>query len=102
MVDPGVLPSVKQTYPGPVRRPVGGMSGSSCSVCGGPLEEGFVATTNGSGLYWGHEASSSRFRPRGLEVIVGTGFGGTYSANLPGTRCAKCGTILLRLPPVRK
>jgi hypothetical protein len=58
-----------------------------------------VATSNGSGLYWSHEASSSRFRPKGLEVLVGTGFGGTYSANLPGGRCAKCNTILLALGP---
>lgn len=78
------------------------MAESHCSVCGGPLEAGFVATTNGSGLFWAHEASSSRFRPKGLEVLVGTGFGGTYSANLPGLRCAKCNTILLSLPAPKK
>ncbi len=78
------------------------MTESHCSVCGGPLESGFVATTNGSGLFWAHEASSSRFRPKGLEVLVGTGFGGTYSANLPGLRCTKCSTILLSLPAPKK
>jgi hypothetical protein len=78
------------------------MAESRCAVCGGPLEAGFVATTNGSGLYWAREAQSSRFRPKGLEVIVGTGFGGTYSANLPGLRCAQCSTILLSVPAPRK
>lgn len=78
------------------------MGASQCSVCGSPLESGFVATTNGSGLFWSREESSSRFRPKGLEVLVGTRFGGTYSANLPGLRCAKCQTILLRLPPPGK
>jgi len=75
------------------------MPGSSCAVCWGPLEAGFVSTSNGSGLYWSHDASSSRFRPKGLEVLVGTGFGGTYSANLAGARCPKCNTILLTLGP---
>ncbi len=74
------------------------MSTPTCAVCGGPLEAGFVATSNGSGLFWAHEASSSRFRPKGLEVLVGTGFGGTFSANLPGLRCAKCNSILVALP----
>ena len=74
------------------------MSGEKCAVCGGPLEAGFVATTNGSGLFWSHEASPARFRPQGLEVLVGTGFGGTYSANLAGLRCPHCHTILLSLP----
>ena len=78
------------------------MAASQCGVCGGPLEAGFVATTNGSGLFWAREAVSSRFRPTGLEVLVGTGFGGTYSANLPGLRCTKCGTILLSLPGAKK
>lgn len=73
------------------------MSNSKCAVCGGPLEDGFVATTNGSGLFWSRQASASRFRPKGLEILVGTGFGGTYSANLPGQRCGTCHTILLRL-----
>ncbi len=70
-----------------------------CGVCGGPLEPGFVATTNGSGLFWAKEATPSRLRPAGLEVLVGTRFGGTSSANLPGVRCAGCGTILLNLAP---
>lgn len=74
------------------------MSNGKCAVCGGPLEPGFVATTNGSGLFWAHHSSASRFRPQGLEVLVGTGFGGSYSANLPGKRCAHCRTILLSLP----
>lgn len=75
-----------------------GMPGGKCTVCGGPLEAGFVATTNGSGLFWSDRAASARFRPKGLEVLVGTGFGGTYSANLPGQRCLHCRTILLSLP----
>ncbi len=57
-----------------------------------------MTTTNGSGLEWALERSESRFRPKGLEVLVPTGFGGTYSANLPGQRCASCKTILLALP----
>jgi hypothetical protein len=69
-----------------------------CSKCGGELESGFLATSNGSGLFWSHEASASRLRPEGLEVLVGTGFGGTYSANLPGTRCHGCGSIELHGP----
>ncbi len=78
------------------------MSESQCAVCGGPLEAGFLATSNGSGLFWSREASTSRFRPTGLEVLVGTGFGGTYSANLPGLRCAKCQTIVVSLPGPKK
>jgi len=74
------------------------MVDSKCTVCGGPLEDGFLATTNGSGLLWAHEKADSRLRPSGLEVLVPTGFGGTYSANLPGLRCAACRTILLALP----
>ena len=73
----------------------------NCSVCGGPLDAGFVATTNGSGLFWSHESTETRLRPKGLEVLVGTRFQGTYSANLPGLRCPKCHTILLRLPAVK-
>jgi len=75
------------------------MSSAMCAVCGGPLVEGFVVTTNGSGLFWAHRSAPMRLRPKGLEVIVGTGFGGTYSANLPGRRCAQCRTILIALPP---
>ena len=78
------------------------MAQAACSVCKGPLEAGFVATTNGSGLFWAREASSTRFRPKGLEVLVPTGFEGTYSANLPGVRCANCRTILLSLGPAKK
>ena len=55
-------------------------------------------TTNGSGLFWSHREAAARLRPKDLEVLVGTGFGGTYSANLPGARCPKCRTILLTLP----
>ncbi len=73
---------------------------SKCSVCGGPLEAGFVTTTNGSGLEWAHEAQSSRFRPKGLEVLVPTSFGVMSSANLPGERCGHCQTILLQLKKV--
>jgi hypothetical protein len=74
-----------------------GMAAAKCATCGGPLEEGFVSTTNGSGLEWALEARSARLRPKGMEVLVPTGFGGTYSANLPGSRCQQCHTILLRL-----
>jgi hypothetical protein len=73
------------------------MADARCATCGGPLEAGYVSTTNGSGLEWAHEARSARLRPKGLEVLVPTGFGGTYSANLPGDRCAACKTILLHL-----
>jgi Domain of unknown function (DUF6487) len=73
------------------------MSESKCSVCGGPLEAGVVTTTGGSGLFWAHEAATSRFRPKGLEVLVPTAFGVTSSANLPGYRCPHCQTILLQL-----
>ena len=74
------------------------MAETKCSVCGGPLEAGYVTTTNGSGLFWAREAAESRFRPKGLEVLVGTRFQGTYSANLAGARCGHCRTILLTLP----
>jgi hypothetical protein len=73
------------------------MAEAKCATCGGPLEAGFVATSNGSGLFWTLHSEPSRFRPVGLEVLVPTGFGGTYSANLPGLRCAHCGTVLLQL-----
>jgi hypothetical protein len=73
------------------------MSETACRTCGGPVESGFLATSNGSGLFWSHEAAAARLRPTGLEVLVPTGFGGTYSANLPGDRCPKCATILVQL-----
>jgi hypothetical protein len=69
-----------------------------CAKCGAELESGFLSTSNGSGLYWAHEAMATRLRPHDLEVLVGTGFSGTYSANLPGTRCRSCGTIELAGP----
>ncbi|MGC2788546.1 MAG: PF20097 family protein [Thermoplasmata archaeon] len=75
------------------------MSESNCTVCGKPLEAGFVTSTNGSGLFWSHDSEPSRFRPKGLEVLVPTGFGVTSSANLPGQRCANCQTILVQLKP---
>lgn len=75
------------------------MAESKCSVCGGPLEPGFVTTTAGSGLFWAHEAEASRFRPKGLEVLVPTAFGVMSSANLPGLRCPHCQTILLQIKP---
>lgn len=74
------------------------MTTEQCTTCGAPLEAGFVSTTNGSGLFWSHEASELRLRPKGLEVLVPTGFAGTYSANLPGKRCRSCRTVLLKLP----
>ncbi|HEV2519163.1 MAG TPA: PF20097 family protein [Thermoplasmata archaeon] len=73
------------------------MSETRCTNCGGSLEPGFVSTTNGSGLFWSHEANATRLRPKGLEVLVPTGFQGTYSANISGLRCPACSTILLRL-----
>ena len=73
------------------------MVDAKCPHCGGPLESGFVSTTNGSGLFWAQQASDSRLRPKGLEVLVPTGFMGTYSANAPGDRCRACGLITLRL-----
>ena len=77
------------------------MAEAMCSVCGGPMVPGFVATSNGSGLYWAREASAVRTRPKGLEVLVGTGFQGSYSANLPGLRCPKCQTIVVSLPKTK-
>ena len=74
------------------------MAEEKCATCGGPLARGFIATTNGSGLQWAHEASDRRLRPKGLEVLVPTEFQGTFSANLPGLRCPACRTILVRLP----
>ena len=76
------------------------MTSSSCPSCGGPREAGFLSTTNGSGLFWSHSDASRRLCPTDLEVLVPTGFMGTYSANLPGEFCRKCGTIALRLAPV--
>ena len=73
------------------------MPEGKCAVCGGPLDAGYVTTSNGSGLLWAHDHPSSRLRPNGLEVLVPTGFGGNYSASLPGLRCASCQTILLAL-----
>jgi hypothetical protein len=73
------------------------MGEEKCVTCGGPVENGFVATTNGSGIYWAQQATDTRLRPKGLEVLVPTGFMGTYSANLAGARCPKCQTVLLRL-----
>ncbi len=77
------------------------MAEAKCATCGGPLEPGYIATSNGSGLYWSHEAIAARLRPKGLEVLVGTGFGGNYSANLPGSRCRACNTILVSLATKR-
>ena len=77
------------------------MAESKCSVCGGPLQSGFVTTTNGSGLFWSHDGESTRFRPKGLEVLVPTAFGVMSSANLPGLRCPHCQTILVDLKAPR-
>ncbi|HYK92650.1 MAG TPA: PF20097 family protein [Thermoplasmata archaeon] len=73
------------------------MADVKCTTCGGPLETGFVTTTNGSGLFWAHESTESRLRPKGLEVLVPTGFMGTYSANAAAQRCRACGTITLKI-----
>jgi hypothetical protein len=73
------------------------MDAAKCSVCGGPTEAGYLVTSNGSGLFWAHDAPDARFRPKGLEVLVGTSFGGTFSAHLAGIRCASCATVTVRL-----
>ncbi len=73
------------------------MAKLSCPVCGTPFEEGFVSTSNGSGLFWSHDHPAQRRRPNGLEVLVPTGFMGTFSANLPGRFCRTCRTIELTL-----
>jgi Domain of unknown function (DUF6487) len=70
---------------------------TKCPTCGGPLESGFVSSSNGSGLFWSHGSESTRLRPTDLEVLVPTGFMGTYSANVAGERCRKCQTIQLHL-----
>jgi hypothetical protein len=69
------------------------MSERVCAHCGSKLEDGFITTTNGSGLFWTHDLESSRLRPTGLEVLVPTGFMGTFSANLAGGVCRSCGAI---------
>ena len=71
------------------------MDAVKCAVCGKAAETGYLTTSNGSGLFWAHDAPSARLRPKGLEVLVGTGFGGTYSASMPGARCGSCGSIVL-------
>lgn len=71
------------------------MAEAVCPNCGAPTEKGFLCSTNGSGLFWSHESTAARLRPGGLEVVVPTGFMGTYSANAAGARCRKCGTIVL-------
>jgi hypothetical protein len=75
------------------------MADAKCSACGGPLQPGFVATSNGSGLFWSHSDEATRFRPKDLEVLVPTQFGVTSSANLPGERCPHCQTILVSIKP---
>ncbi|MCI4364053.1 MAG: PF20097 family protein [Thermoplasmata archaeon] len=72
------------------------MPATPCPSCGTTLEDGFLSTSNGSGIFWAHHAESSRLRPHDLEVLVPTGFMGTYSANLAGGRCPSCGTMVLR------
>ena len=69
----------------------------NCPRCNGPMEEGFVVTTNGSGLYWSKEEAHRRLRPHGLEVLVPTEFGGAYSATARARRCPVCRAIDLRL-----
>jgi hypothetical protein len=72
--------------------------GSPCPYCQTPMEAGFLATSNGSGLFWSHAAAPSRLRPKDLEVLVPTGFGGNYSANLKSERCPKCRRVVSTLP----
>ena len=66
------------------------------------MERGYVSTTNGSGLFWSRDAAASRLRPSGLQVLVPTGFMGTYSANIAGDRCGQCGMVELHLKDVPK
>jgi len=73
-------------------------SASKCPECGGPLEAGYLTTSNGSGLFWSHHDESARLRPKDLEVVVPTGFGGTYSANLAAERCPACKRLFARTP----
>lgn len=68
-----------------------------CPSCGSPLESGFVTTSNGSGLFWSEKAEPVRLRPHGMEVLVPTGFGGTYSANLAAERCRSCNRLYAKL-----
>jgi hypothetical protein len=102
-MSPGYLieaepPAVNERYSAAGRSAsVALMVETRCASCGGPVESGFVSTTNGSGLFWSHESTPTRLRPKGLEVLVPTGFQGTYSANLPGLRCPACATIVLKL-----
>jgi hypothetical protein len=72
--------------------------GSNCPQCGKPLESGFLSTSNGSGLFWSHRSEPSRLRPHDMEVLVPTGFGGTYSANLKAERCPACKRLFAALP----
>jgi hypothetical protein len=65
------------------------------------MEAGYVVSTNGSGMFWSHHETQSRLRTGDLEVLVPTGWMGTYSANLAGSRCRACGTILLTSPKSR-
>lgn len=88
--------NAKERYPYPVA--ASGMTSAVCAHCGSPADSGFLTTTNGSGLFWAHDAPTLRLRPKGLEVLVGTGFGGSFSASLAATRCGHCGTLLVQLP----
>jgi hypothetical protein len=68
-----------------------------CPYCGTAWEAGFLATSNGSGLFWSKESHETRLRPKGLEILVGTEFTGAYSANASASRCRNCGTIVLHV-----
>ena len=43
-----------------------------CPTCGGAYEAGFIATSNGSGLFWSREKEARRLRPHDMEVLVPT------------------------------
>lgn len=73
----------------------------ACPRCGTAMERGFLSTTNGSGLFWSHHDEAIRLRPHDLEVLVPTRFGGNFSANLTGSRCPSCGTLVLERPAKR-
>jgi hypothetical protein len=72
---------------------------SACPNCQTTLEDGFLSTSNGSGIFWAHHAEANRLRPHDLEVLAPTRFMGTYSANLAGGRCPACGTVVLEPRP---
>ncbi len=72
--------------------------GTRCPFCSGPMETGFLSTSNGSGLFWSRIGAATRLRPRDMEVVVPTGFSGMFSANLKAERCPRCRKIVSAWP----